>query len=166
MTEKIRLGISACLVGEHVRYDGGHKFDQYLKDALGQYAEWVPVCPEAECGLPVPREEMRLSGGPVHPHLITCNTGIDYTEVILKWTGEKLDALEREGLGGFVFKCRSPSCGIRDAEIYLPDGHIVKGAGIFSSAFMARFTGLAAEDEESLRDPVILKNFIQRVLSR
>src|SRR5512143_1734368 len=105
----IKLGISSCLLGENVRYDGGHKLDHYLRDTLGQFVEWVPVCPEVECGLPVPREAMRLVGDPDAPRLVTRKTGIDHTERMTKWAGRKLAQLERQNLCGFVFKARSPS---------------------------------------------------------
>ncbi|HDN95356.1 MAG TPA: DUF523 domain-containing protein, partial [Nitrospirae bacterium] len=86
MTDKIRIGISSCLLGEHVRYDGEHKQDHYLTDTLGKYVKWVPVCPEVEYGLPVPREPMRLVGDPIAPRIVTITTGIDHTDGILKWT--------------------------------------------------------------------------------
>ncbi|HQI57074.1 MAG TPA: DUF523 domain-containing protein, partial [Syntrophorhabdaceae bacterium] len=73
--EKIRIGISRCLLGDKVRYDGGHKHDRYITDILGRYFEWIPVCPEVEYGLPVPREAMRLVGNPDSPRLLTIQTG-------------------------------------------------------------------------------------------
>ncbi|MEJ2040706.1 MAG: DUF523 domain-containing protein, partial [Desulfosarcinaceae bacterium] len=76
MTEKINIGISSCLLGNKVRYDGGHKLDRYITDTLGQYMDFIPVCPEVECGLPVPREPMRLVGDPRNPRLVTVKTGV------------------------------------------------------------------------------------------
>jgi len=84
--DRIRIGISACLIGKPVRYDGGHKRDPYLMDTLGRFVEWVPVCPEVECGLPVPREPMRLVGEPESPRLVTIRSGIDHTDRMLGWT--------------------------------------------------------------------------------
>ena len=108
----VRLGISSCLLGEKVRYDGGHKLDPFLKDTLGVYVEYVPVCPEEECGLGTPREPMKLVGDPSSPRLVTRNTGIDVTERILEWAGKRTGELENEDLSGFIFKSRSPSCGV------------------------------------------------------
>lgn len=85
MTEKIRIGISACLLGEKVRYDGGHKWDRFITGTLGKYVDFVPVCPEVECGLGIPREAMRLAGDPHSPRLVTVRSGIDHTERMLTW---------------------------------------------------------------------------------
>src|SRR5512135_3707664 len=105
-TEKIKIGISACLIGEKVRYDGGHRLDRYVTDTLGHYFEWFPVCPEVEYGLPVPREPMHLVGDPGSPHIVTVRTGVDHTAGMKKWAGDKLVLLEKEELCGFIFKSR------------------------------------------------------------
>ncbi|NTW17649.1 MAG: DUF523 domain-containing protein, partial [Syntrophaceae bacterium] len=89
MMENIRIGISSCLLGNNVRYDGGHQHDRYITDTLGRYFTWVPVCPEAECGLGIPREAMRLIGEPESPRLVTIHSGIDHTERMLQWEMEK-----------------------------------------------------------------------------
>ena len=102
MEKTIRVGISTCLLGENVRYDGGHKLDRYLMDTLGQYVDYVPVCPEVECGLGVPREAIRLVGDPESPRLVTVKTGHDLTERMLAWAGKRVKELEREGLCGFI----------------------------------------------------------------
>ena len=115
--EKIKLGISSCLMGNSVRYDGGHKLDPYLRHTLGQFIEWVPICPEAECGLPVPREAMDLVGDPGAPRLVTRVTGVDHTGRMLHWAKKKMAALEKEDLCGFVFKTRSPSSGMIRSSI-------------------------------------------------
>src|SRR5512135_523699 len=107
--EKLKLGISACLLGEKVRYDGGHKLDRYIKETLGKYVDWVPVCPEVEYGLPVPREAMRLVGTASAPRLMTSRTEVDHTDGMRRWAGQRLDELEKEALCGFIFKSRSPS---------------------------------------------------------
>ncbi|MFC2030486.1 DUF523 domain-containing protein [Chloroflexota bacterium] len=100
----IRLGISACLLGKPVRYDGGHKLPPYLPGTLRAYVEWVPVCPEVEMGLPVPRETMRLEGDSEHPRLMAPGSGTDYSEAIVAWTRERVEELAGAGLHGFVFK--------------------------------------------------------------
>jgi uncharacterized protein YbgA (DUF1722 family)/uncharacterized protein YbbK (DUF523 family) len=162
--EKIKLGISSCLLGEKVRYDGGHKLDHFLTDTLGKYVEWVPVCPEVESGLPVPREAMHLVGDPKEPRLVTVRTGMDHTGRMKKWANRKVVALEREELCGFVFKSRSPSSGMRGVKIYTETGMpYAIGSGIFAHAFMDRFPFLPVEDEGRLHDPALRENFIERI---
>ncbi len=102
MTERIRLGVSTCLLGENVRFDAGHKHDRFITDTLGQYVELVPVCPEVECGLGIPRESMRLVGNPQSSRLITVRTHVDHTDRMLAWAEKRVKALEKEGLGGIV----------------------------------------------------------------
>lgn len=161
---KIKLGISSCLLGENVRYDGGHKLDHYLRDTLGQFVEWVPVCPEVECGLPVPREAMHLLDKPGAPRLVTRSTGIDHTDRMLAWAKKKLNELEKQKLSGFVFKSRSPSSGMQGVKLYTETGVSArKGIGIFANAFLERFPLLPVEDEGRLQDPGIRENFIERV---
>ena len=161
---KIILGISSCLLGNPVRYDGGHKLDHFLTDTLGQYVDWVPVCPEVECGLPVPREAMHLVGDPEDPRLITIRTGVDHTARMQRWAKKRTAELEEEGLCGFVFKSRSPSSGMRGVKIYNEAGAAyATGSGIFAHAFMKRFPLLPVEDEGRLHDPALRENFIERV---
>lgn len=165
-TEKIRLGISSCLLGNRVRYDGQHKLDHFLVDVLGQYVEWVPVCPEVECGLPVPREAMRLVGDPEHPRLVTIKTRIDHTDRMLKWASRRARELDREDLCGFVFKSRSPSSGMKSVKVYNDDGMPSQtGVGLFAKAFMDRFPLLPVEDEGRLNDALLRENFIERIFA-
>jgi uncharacterized protein YbbK (DUF523 family) len=100
----IRVGVSSCLLGEQVRYDGGHKLDRYLTGTLGQFFEWVPVCPEVEMGLPTPRESMRLVGDAEDPRLIAPKSGTDYTDRMKAWALQRVEELAAVGLHGFVFK--------------------------------------------------------------
>ncbi|MEK6775450.1 MAG: DUF523 domain-containing protein [bacterium] len=166
MEKLIRIGISACLLGEKVRYDGGHRLNPCLKETLGGFADWVPVCPEAECGLSVPREPMHLVGDPDLPRLMTMATGIDHTNRMLQWARAKLPALEEDGLRGFIFKSRSPSCGMRDVSIESASGTVKHtGAGLFARAFMGHFPSLPVEDEDGLQDPVTRENFTYRLWS-
>jgi uncharacterized protein YbgA (DUF1722 family)/uncharacterized protein YbbK (DUF523 family) len=161
---KIRLGISRCLLGENVRYDGGHKLDHYLVYTLGKFVEWVPVCPEVEFGLPVPREAMRLVGDPAEPYLMTINTKVDHTAGMRKWTEKKLQELKNEGLCGFIFKSRSPSSGIRGVKVYQESGVPLKsGAGIFGGAFVKNYPVIPAEDDGRLQNPQLRENFVERV---
>lgn len=161
---KIKLGISRCLLGERVRYDGGHKLDHFLADTLGPFVEWAPVCPEVEAGLGIPREPMRLVGDPKNPRLMTRNTGIDHTERMKRWTRMKLRELKAEELCGFIFKSRSPSSGMERVKVYKEDGMPGPvGSGIFARAFMDVFPGVPVEDDGRLRDPGLRENFIERV---
>jgi len=161
---KLRLGVSRCLMGDRVRYDGQHKHDRFLTDTLGRYVEYVPVCPEVEIGLPVPREAMRLVGDPAAPRLMTQKTGIDYTERMLAWAAARAAELERENLCGFIFKSRSPSSGMERIKVYSGTGIPSKtGVGIFAGLFMRRFPLLPVEDEGRLHDPLLRENFIERI---
>jgi uncharacterized protein YbbK (DUF523 family) len=166
MTGKIKIGVSSCLLGNVVRYDGGHKLDLYLRDILGQIVEWVPVCPEVEAGLTVPREPMQLSGDPAAPRLVTIQTGIDHTERVARWAHARLVQLEKADLCGFVFKARSPSCGVHDTKITASSGGMAGlGPGLFAAAFMLRFSSLPVEDEERLRLTSIREDFIESIFA-
>jgi uncharacterized protein YbgA (DUF1722 family)/uncharacterized protein YbbK (DUF523 family) len=161
---KIILGISSCLLGNNVRYDGGHKLDHFLADTLGQYVDWVPVCPEVECGLPVPREAMHLVGDPEDPRLVTIRSGVDHTARMKRWAKKRTTELEKAELRGFVFKSRSPSSGMRGVKIYTEAGMPnTTGSGIFAHAFMKQFPLLPVEDEGRMHDPGLRENFIERV---
>ncbi|CAG0943323.1 hypothetical protein BROC_02243 [Candidatus Brocadiaceae bacterium] len=164
MHEKIKMGISSCLLGEKVRYDGGHKLNRFITDTLGQYFEWVPVCPEFEYGLPVPREPLRLVGIPESPRLITIKTGIDHTEKMLQWAEKKFGELEQENLCGFIFKSKSPSSGIGGVKLYTPSGITSqRGVGIFGGAFIRHFPLTPAIDDGRLHNPQLRENFIESV---
>ncbi|MBN2290420.1 MAG: DUF523 and DUF1722 domain-containing protein [Candidatus Glassbacteria bacterium] len=164
MPEKIKLGISTCLLGEKVRYDGGHKLDRFLTDTLGRYVEYVPVCPEVECGLPVPRESLRLEGSPENPRLVAPRSGTDHTGRMRSWALERLKELEGEDLCGFIFKSKSPSSGMERIKVYSGKGIPARnGVGIWARMFMERFPLLPVEDEGRLHDPGLRENFIERV---
>ena len=164
--EKIRLGISACLLGQNVRYDGGHKLDRYLTDTLGQYVEYVPVCPEVECGLGVPREAMRLVGDSESPRLVTVKTKQDLTERMMTWARKRVKELEKEDLCGFVFKRGSPSSGMERVKVYNERGMAEKkGRGMFAGAFMDHFPLIPVEEEGRLHDPKLRENFIERIFA-
>ncbi len=164
--DKIRLGISACLMGEKVRFDGGHKWDRYLTDTLGQYVEYVPVCPEAECGLGIPREAMRLTGDPASPRLVTTRSGVDLTERMTAWARERVRGLETENLCGFIFKKDSPSSGMERVKVYNDQGMPEKkGVGLFARAFMDHFPRIPVEEEGRLHDPKLRENFIEQIFA-
>jgi uncharacterized protein YbgA (DUF1722 family)/uncharacterized protein YbbK (DUF523 family) len=160
----LRLGISRCLLGEKVRFDGGHKQDHFLTDVLGRYVEWVPVCPEMEAGLGTPREAMRLVGNPHHPRLMTITSKHDHTQALEAMIEARLDSLHKLDLSGFVFKRGSPSCGIERVRVYTVQGmpsH--SGVGIFAKAFTEQSPLIPIEEEGRLCDPSLRENFIERV---
>jgi uncharacterized protein YbgA (DUF1722 family)/uncharacterized protein YbbK (DUF523 family) len=164
MADKIRLGISTCLLGEPVRYDGQHRLDRYLRDTLGQYVEFVPVCPEVEAGFGVPRPTMRLEGDPEAPRLVAPHDGTDQTEKMLAWCRVRVEELAGEGLCGFVFKSKSPSSGMERVKVYGPSGMPRKvGVGLFARAFMDRFPLLPVEEEGRLHDAALRENFVERI---
>jgi uncharacterized protein YbgA (DUF1722 family)/uncharacterized protein YbbK (DUF523 family) len=166
MEQKIRLGISSCLLGEKVRYDGGHKLDHFLTDTLGGFVEYVPICPEFEAGFGVPREAMRLMGDPATPRLVTQKTSIDHTDRMNRWIKTKLTRLEKEDIHGFIFKSGSPSSGMERVKVYDDRGVSRKtGAGLFAKAFMERFPLVPVEDEGRLHDIDLRENFIVRVFA-
>ena len=166
MEEKIKVGISSCLLGNKVRYNGGHKRDRYLVETLGQFVEWVPVCPEAETGLGIPRETLRLVGDAEHPRLVTTRTGIDHTDAMQAWARRRLKALEKENLCGYIFKCDSPSSGMVRVKVYNDKGQPEKkGVGIFARAFMDHFPLIPVEDDGRLHNPAIRENFIEQVFT-
>ncbi len=166
MKNCIRIGLSTCLLGENVRFDGGHKRDRFVTDTLGQFLEFVPVCPEMECGLGVPRESMRLEGKPESPRLVTNRTKIDHTERMITWARKRVKELEKEDLCGFIFKSRSPSSGMERVRVYnekgVPEN---KGVGMFARIFMEHFPLLPIEEDGRLHDIKLRENFIERIFA-
>jgi len=160
----IKIGISSCLLGNHVRYDGGHSHDRFLTQTLGLFTEYVPVCPEVECGMPTPRDSLRLVGDPENPRLVTRKTGEDKTGQMNEWITQKLEALEKEDLCGFIFKSKSPSSGLYRIRVYGGDGKVRKtGTGLFARAFTERFPRIPVEESGRLHDPKLREHFIENV---
>jgi uncharacterized protein YbgA (DUF1722 family)/uncharacterized protein YbbK (DUF523 family) len=160
----IRLGVSTCLLGERVRYDGGHKRDLFLINTLGRYVEWVSVCPEFEIGLGVPRESLRLVGDPEAPRLIAPKSGQDHTERMQTWARERLEELAAVKLHGFIFKKDSPSSGLFRVRVYDQNGMPQRvGTGIFPHEVMKRFPLLPLEEEGRLHDMRLRENFVEQV---
>jgi len=166
METPIRLGISSCLMGNPVRFDGGHKWDRFLTGTLGRYVDYVPVCPEVEAGFGIPREAFRLVGDPEAPRLITSKGKQDYTDRMARWCRRRVRELEQENLCGFIFKSRSPSSGMERVKVYGDKGMPVKkGVGMFARAFMEHFPRLPVEEEGRLHDPGLRENFIERIFT-
>jgi uncharacterized protein YbgA (DUF1722 family)/uncharacterized protein YbbK (DUF523 family) len=164
--ERIKIGISSCLLGIPVRYDGGHKLDHFLRDTLGQYVDYVPVCPEVDCGMSVPREAMRLEGKPDAPRLMTRSTREDKTDMMMNWAKKRVAQLEAEDLCGFIFKSDSPSSGMERVKVHDDKGMPAKtGIGIFARVFMEKFPLLPVEEEGRLHDAAIRENFIERIFT-
>jgi len=166
MNNNIKVGVSACLLGEKVRYDGGHKHDRYITDTLGRFFTFVPVCPEVESGMSTPREAMRLEGDPAAPRLMTRSSRIDKTGQMLAFCRSKVAELERADLCGFIFKKDSPSSGLFRVKVYDDNGMPKKsGSGLFAAAVAKQLPLLPMEEEGRLFDANLRENFIERVFS-
>ncbi len=162
----VRIGISSCLLGRPVRYDGGHKRDAFLVDTFGPHVEWVPVCPEVEAGLGTPREAMRLVRAGGRLRLLGVRSATDYTDDLGAWAARRVEGLAREDLDGYVLKKDSPSCGMERVKVY--DAHSTPartGRGLFAEALMGRFPHLPVEEEGRLCDPRLRENFVERVFA-
>lgn len=162
-----RIGISACLLGDEVRFDGGHKRDAFLVNVLGHHVEWVRVCPEVEVGMSTPRETLRLErGADGSVRMLTTRSRVDYTGAMQAWSRERLDRLASEDLSGYVLKKDSPSCGMERVKVY-GTGAVPRreGRGLFAEALMTRFPALPIEEEGRLSDPRLREHFIERVFA-
>ncbi|MCK5801767.1 MAG: DUF523 domain-containing protein, partial [Lentisphaeria bacterium] len=163
-SRKIRLGISACLLGEKVRYDGRDKLDRRLVEALEPQVEFVPICPEMECGLGVPREPILLVGDPEQPRLLTLESNRDLTRQMEAWIQTRIRELAAENLCGLILKSKSPSCGMARVEVRGEDGSFSRnGTGLFARAFMERFPQLPVEEEARLHNDRLREDFLERV---
>ncbi|BAV34858.1 hypothetical protein SCL_2581 [Sulfuricaulis limicola] len=162
-SDKIHLGISSCLLGQKVRFDGNHKLDSFLSGTLGQFFEWVPVCPEVAIGLGIPRPPIRLVGAASAPRAVGVkDASIDVTDKLAAYG--KQQARKLDDLSGYVFKSRSPSCGMERVKVYQHAGVPAKsGRGIYADAFLSGQPWLPAEEEGRLSDPRLRENFIERV---
>jgi uncharacterized protein YbgA (DUF1722 family)/uncharacterized protein YbbK (DUF523 family) len=165
MVNTINVGVSSCLLGEKVRYDGGHKRDHYITYTLGRFFKFVPVCPEVGCGLPIPREAMHLEGDPANPRLLTIRTRKDLTEQMQEYCRHMVVELEREDLCGFIFKKGSPSSGLFRVKVYNKGVPAKTGRGLFADAVARHFPLLPVEEEGRLFDMDIRENFIERVFA-
>ena len=166
----IRVGVSSCLLGNHVRYDSGHKHDRYITDVLGGYFEFVAVCPEVEMGLGVPRETLRLvreaGRGDDDIRLVAPASDSDHTETMARWARARVRDIAKMDLSGFLLKKGSPSCGMDRVRVYTTKGMpSVSGRGRFADALMAHLPLLPVEEEGRLNDAALRENFITRVFA-
>ena len=164
--KRVRIGVSSCLLGDEVRFDGGHKRDGALIETFGPFVEWVRVCPEVEIGMGVPREPVRLVnvGGGVR--MIAVHSGIDYTDAMRAWAARRVTALAAMDLRGYVLKKDSPSCGLEGVKVYDErDEPSRTGVGIFADVLKERCPDLPIEEEGRLADPVRRAAFLERVFA-
>lgn len=159
-TRSITIGVSACLLGESVRYDGGHKHDRCITDIVGAYFNFVPVCPEAGCGLSIPREMMRLEGNPATPRLMTIQSRVDRTERMRVYCAAKVGELMDKDICGFIFKERSPSCGLTMVSLHGGGASELFTVGLFAHEVVRCFPLMPMEEAERLHDQRIRKNFV------
>jgi uncharacterized protein YbgA (DUF1722 family)/uncharacterized protein YbbK (DUF523 family) len=163
----IRIGVSACLLGQEVRFDGGHKRNDFLTGTLGDFVEFVAVCPEVDIGLGIPRESLRLvrdDSGAVR--MVANKSGADVTDTMSAYAERRAAALERDDLSGYVLKKDSPSCGMERVRIYGRSGMPMRdGRGLFAEALIRRLPNLPVEEEGRLNDPNLRENFIERVFA-
>jgi len=163
----VRIGVSSCLLGEEVRHDGGHKRDPFLVQTLGPMIEWVPVCPEVEVGLGTPREAIRLVRDPKEldgVRLVTGKTGIDLTKRMRQYSRQRVRALAKENLSGYILKKDSPSCGMERVKVWPAKGASERnGRGLFAAELCRQFPNMPIEEEGRLHDPRLRENFIDRV---
>jgi uncharacterized protein YbgA (DUF1722 family)/uncharacterized protein YbbK (DUF523 family) len=165
----IRLGISSCLLGHQVRYDGQHKRDRFLVEEVGPFVEWVPVCPEVEVGMGVPRNTLRLVAASDGPRLLVQATGEDVTQRMRRFAERRVRGLARLDLCGYVLKSKSPSCGMERLKVYAANlpGAAAKpeGVGLFAAELLAAYPSLPVEEEGRLCDPALRENFIERIFA-
>lgn len=162
----IKIGVSACLLGQEVRFDGGHKRNAWLTDLFGRYVEWVPVCPEVEVGMPTPREPIRLEVRSAEMQLIAPKSGTDHTVAMTDYSERRVTELQAEDLCGYVLKKDSPSCGLWRVRVYTGEGAPKRsGRGLFAQTLVDGFRNLPIEEEGRLSDPQLRENFIERVFA-
>lgn len=166
MSKRIKIGISACLLGEKVRYDGQGALARHLTGVFADYFDFHPICPEVACGMGIPREAVRLVGSLDNPRLVGRQTGRDWTKTMRNWTKDLMPKLEENRLCGFIFKAKSPSSGFQRIKIYPESGGqpvSYAGVGLFAELVMERFPLMPVEDDGRLHDVVLRANFIERV---
>lgn len=168
-SKPLRLGISSCLLGQKVRFDGQHKRDRFLVEELGPFVAWVPVCPEVEAGFGIPRDTLRLVSSAQGPRMIVQKTGEDVSLRMNRFSARRVAALDKLDLCGYVLKSKSPSCGMERLKVYASNapGAMAKpeGVGLFAAALLAAYPNLPVEEEGRLCDPTLRENFIERLFA-
>ena len=167
MDANLRLGIASCLLGEKVRFDGGHKRDDFLTGTVAPHVVWVPVCPEAESGMGVPRPTVRLAlDEDGATRMVDPKSGADHTATMRRFAKTRVRALADEDLDGYVLKKDSPSCGMERVRLYGASGMPTRqGVGLFAAELLARFPHLPIEEEGRLHDPGLRENFFVRAFA-
>ena len=163
---EIDIGVSSCLLGQEVRFDGGHKHDRYITDVLGKYFRFVPVCPELEVGMGVPREAVHLSGEVDAPRMVGGKSGTDWTDRMNSYSEKRTGQRDMHGLSGYILKKGSPSCGMERVKLRLTSGKSEQTAvGLYAKAVLTRYPFLPVEEEGRLNDVHLRENFIERVFA-
>ena len=170
MTSNLAIGVSACILGQEVRFNGGHKLDHFVRDTLGPYLRFVPVCPEVDIGLGVPRETLRLvrDGSTAESiRMVAPKSDSDHTEAMNSYARKKVNELVAEKLCGFIVQKGSPSCGMERVRVYSKGGGAPtrNGRGLFTQALIERFPNLPVEEDGRLNDPGLRENFIERIFA-
>ena len=150
--KKLKICVSACLLGFKYRYDGTSDFFTELVEQLKDKADFIPVCPEVECGLPIPRDKMHLKTSSRGTRLVKAETDEDMTGLLDRWLGVKLEQLAERKPDGFLLHSRSPCCGLESTKLYNPEGRLFprKTSGLFAAAVRRRFPSLPVGDETDL----------------
>jgi uncharacterized protein YbbK (DUF523 family) len=167
MAMAVRLGISSCLVGQRVRYDGGHKRDRFLTEELGRHVEFVPLCPEVEIGLGVPRPTLHLERQGDVVRMLVTESGEDLTARMRSWAEGAAKRIAAAQLDGYVLKRSSPSCGMEGVKVYDESGSAApSGRGLFAAALIERLPLMPVEDEGRLREARLRERFVTRIFAR
>jgi uncharacterized protein YbgA (DUF1722 family)/uncharacterized protein YbbK (DUF523 family) len=162
----VRVGISSCLLGEEVRWDGGHKRDRFVTDVLAPFVEWVPICPEVEVGMGTPREPVHVTRESGEPRMLGSKSGEDWTHRMTSFAARRVRELEQLELCGYLLKKDSPSCGMERVKVRLGHGQSRRdGRGLFAAALLERFPALPIEEEGRLNDALLRENWIERVFA-
>ncbi|MEW6338750.1 MAG: DUF523 and DUF1722 domain-containing protein [Acidobacteriota bacterium] len=161
----IRIGISSCLLGARVRFDGGHKKDDFLVNTFGRWVQWVPVCPEVEVGMGTPRESVRLVREGDDIRMVAPKSGRDWTKEMRAYSTRRVEQLEKHELCGYVLKKDSPSCGMERVKVYGAGMPTKSGRGVFAESLLDRYPNLPVEEEGRLNDPRLRDNFVERVFA-
>jgi uncharacterized protein YbbK (DUF523 family) len=158
------LAISACLLGQPVRYDGGHKAHQWIIHELSTLVEWLPVCPEVELGLGVPREPIQLESDGKEVHLRGVQSRRDLTAEMIQFAERRVDILQQKNIAGYVAKSKSPSCALTSARVLGEEDSF--GAGLFMRVLVRRMPHLPVLEESSLVDDAVRALFLENIFAQ